>query len=94
MNKKNKKKTICCSVDSEMFASLDRMSRETGAKKSELVRRAIKKMENGGVDDSLLMLNVVHLAQVVGDMQKEIKPEYMKELQMLTENLMKIKGGM
>lgn len=91
MDKKNKKKTICCSVDSEMFASLNRMSRETGAKKSELVRRAIKKMENGGVDDSLLMLNVV---QVVGDMQKEIKPEYMKELQMLTENLMKIKGGM
>ena len=94
MNRKNKKKTICCSVDSDMFDSLERMSQETGAKKSELVRRAIKKMENGGVDDSLLMLNVVQLAQVVGDMQKKMKPEYMKQLQELTENLMKIKGGM
>lgn len=94
MNRTKKKKTIYCSVDGDMFDSLERMSQETGAKKSELVRRAIKKMENGGVDDSLLMLNVVQLAQVVGDMQKEMKPEYMKELQMLAENLMKIKGGM
>lgn len=91
---KNKaKKTISCSVDEEMFNSLNRLSKETGAKKSELLRRAIKKFENGGVDDSLFMLNVVKLVQVVGDMQEEIKPEHMEELKSLTENLMKIKGG-
>ncbi|MBQ3545381.1 MAG: ribbon-helix-helix domain-containing protein [Lachnospiraceae bacterium] len=91
---KNKaKKTISCSVDEEMFNSLNRLSKETGAKKSELLRRAIKKFENGGVDDSLFMLNVVKLVQIVGDMQEEIKPEHMEELKSLTENLMKIKGG-
>jgi len=93
MGRNKKKKIICCSVDLDMFESLKRMSEETGAAKSELVRRAIKKAENGGLHDALFMLNIVHLAQVVGDMQKEMKPEYMKELQTITENLMKIKGG-
>ena len=91
--KNNNKKTISCCVDEEMFNNLNRLSIETGARKSELLRRAIRKFENGGVDDALIILNVVKLVQVVGDMQEEIKPEHMEELKSLTENLMKIKGG-
>lgn len=51
MGPKVKKKTICCGLDISMFDSLERMSQETGAKKLEMIRRAIKKIENGGVDD-------------------------------------------
>lgn len=88
------KKIITCCIDEEMFNNLNKLSIETGAKKSELLRRAIRKLENGGIDDSLIMLNVVQLVQVVDEMQEEIKPEHMQELKKLTENLMIIKGGM
>ena len=93
MSQKVKKKHICCGLEISMHESLERISLETGAKKSEIVRRAIKKYEDGAMDDCLMVLNVVQLVQLVNDMKKEMKPEYMVQLQQLAENMVKIKGG-
>ena len=93
MKNKIKKKTICFSVDEETFEKLDCLSKETGARKSELMRRAIKKLQDGGMDEALLMLCVVQTRQVINEMDEEKDPEHIKELKRLTANIMRIKGG-
>ena len=93
MKNKIKKKQISCSVDEETFEKLECLSKETGAKRAELMRRAIKKLQDGGMDEALLMFCVVQTRQVINEMDEEKDPEHIKELKRLTANIMRIKGG-
>ena len=85
--------SLSCSVDKETYEKLGRLSKETGASKAELMRRAIKKLQDGGMDEALLMLCVVQTRQVINEMDEEKDPEHIKELKRLTANIMRIKGG-
>lgn len=85
--------SLSCSVDKETYEKLGRLSKETGASKAELMRRAIKKLQDGGVDEALLMLCVVQARQILNEMDESLDPEHIKELKKLTANIMQIKGG-
>lgn len=93
MKNKINKKTISFTVDEETYEKIDCLSKETGAKKAELMRRAIKKLQDGGVDEALLMLCVVQTRQVINEMDEDIDPGHIKELKKLTSKIMRIKGG-
>ena len=80
-------------VDDELKVRIIAGAEERQMPRSVMNRVAIIKYLDEGKTDALMMLNLIQLVQVVNDMQKEVKPEYMERLQSLTENLIKIKGG-
>ena len=93
MKSNEKKKTVCCSLDIKMAEKLEELSRDSGVKKSELIRRAIRKSQEEGMNEALLYLCIVEATQIINEMDEEKDPENIKELKKLTSSMMKIKGG-
>jgi metal-responsive CopG/Arc/MetJ family transcriptional regulator len=93
INVAKQKKLVTYQVDPDFKEEISEYSKRTGMRRSDMNRQAMRKFLDEGHSDALMMLNIVQLVQVVNDMQKEIKPEHVEQLQSLTENLVKIKGG-
>lgn len=90
---KRKKIMISCSIDEGLNRDVSALSAETGASKSEILRRSIKAFCKDGPEDSLVILNMVCLMQTLNDMKDELPKESRDKLWKYADNIMKIKGG-
>lgn len=59
-----KKTTVVCTVDDELNEAIKSIMDDTGASRSEVVRRALKQFANDGQDEALVLMNVVQIVQI------------------------------
>lgn len=78
---RSKKKIYTYSVDESMSVEIENYATQTGAKKSEMSRRAMRDYLDGGADDAAVMLNLVLLTQVVNELKDSMEKEKFESIQ-------------
>lgn len=83
----SKNKIYTYSADEKLGEAIEAYAAKTGASKSELSRRAMRKFLNEGGDEAALMLNLVLLTQEFNEMKDDIENERFENIQQLLNNI-------